>query len=118
MLPYLLSEGVRSGRITLERLTEITAAVPARFFGADDRKGRLAPGLDADMAVLDPHEAWTVRADDLHNLNRYTPLEGRQLVGRVRSTWVRGERVFARGDAATAFGAAGFGRWVRRREAA
>jgi dihydroorotase (multifunctional complex type) len=48
-LPYLYSEGVRRGRITLERLTELTASAPARFFGIESRKGRLEAGFEADL---------------------------------------------------------------------
>ena len=114
-LPYLLSEGVATGRITLERLTEITAAAPARFFGVEQRKGRIAPGLDADLVVIDEGESWTVRADGLHNLNRYSPFDGRSFQGRVRATYVRGEPVYVRADdGSETFGAAGFGRRVRR----
>lgn len=115
MLPYLYSEGVRKGRITVQRLTEVTAAAPARFFGMEGRKGRLAPGLDADFAVLDEDETWTVRAEGLHNLNRYTPLAGRELTGRVRATFVRGECVYERAaDGSETFGRPGHGRRVCR----
>lgn len=114
-LPYLHSEGVRKGRLNLERLTEITSSAPARFFGIAGRKGRIAPGFDADFAVLDENMRWTVRAEDLHNLNRYTPLEGYELTGRVRATIVRGQRVYTREpDGSESFGEAGYGRWVRR----
>jgi len=115
MLPYLYSEGVRKGRITLERLAEVTASAPARLFGIDGRKGRIAPGFDADFVVLDEDERWTVRAAELHNLNRYTPLEGRELTGRVRATYVRGRQAYRReADGAETFGAPGSGEWVRR----
>ncbi|TFG65244.1 MAG: dihydropyrimidinase, partial [Gemmatimonadales bacterium] len=114
-LAYLYSEGVRAGRITLERLTEITASEPAKFFGVERRKGRIAPGLDADLTVLDDNEMWTVRAANLHNLNRYSPFEGHRFTGRVRATYVRGEPVFVRGDdGSESFSAEGFGRRVRR----
>ena len=120
MLPYLYSEGVRRGRVTLERMVELVCGAPARFFGVGDRKGALEAGRDADLVVLDEHEEWTVRADGLHSLNRYTPLEGRRLTGRVRSVYVRGERVFDRdvgdgdgGDRET-FGESGYGRFVQR----
>lgn len=115
MLPYLYSAGVRTGRITLERLVEVTAEAPARFAGIDRTKGRLAPGYDADFAVLDEHAAWTVRAAELHNLNRYTPLEGSTLTGRVRSVYLRGRCVFRRNaDGTEFFAPPGTGRWVRR----
>lgn len=115
LLPFLLSEGVAKGRITLERLVEVTAAAPARFFGVASRKGAIAPGLDADLAVVDEEERWTVTAEALHNLNRYTPFEGHVFTGRVRETFVRGTRVYARADdGRETFGPAGTGRFVRR----
>ena len=115
LLPYLYSEGVVAGRITLQRLTELLCSEPARFFGVDHRKGRLRPGCDADFVVFDEGARWTVKADALHNLNRYTPLEDFELTGRVRATYVRGQSVFERRPEGTEFFApAGTGEWVRR----
>ena len=99
LLPTLYSEGVSKGRISLERLVELTSGAPADFFGVAHRKGRLAPGFDADFTVIDEGATWTVRSEDLHNKNRYTPLEGLSLRGRVVQTWVRGTCVFRRGGA-------------------
>ncbi len=115
MLPYLYSEGVGKERITLERLVEITAAAPARFFGIERRKGSLARGFDADFVVFDREQSWTVRAGDLHNMNRYTPHEGQTFTGRVRSLYLRGERVFHRDRyGGESFSLPGTGQWVRR----
>ena len=114
LLPYLHSEGVCRGRISLERMVEVTASEPARFFGIEHRKGALKPGLDADFVVLDDRETWTVRANGLHNLNRYTPLEGRKLTGRVRATYLRGKCVYhRRSDGSELFAPAGYGAFVR-----
>jgi allantoinase len=115
LLSYLYSEGVAAGRITLQRMTELLSAEPARFFGIDHRKGWLRPGCDADFVVFDEAARWTVRANDLHSLNRYTPLDGFELNGRVRATFVRGQSVFERRPEGTEFfAAAGTGKWVRR----
>ena len=115
LLPYLYSEGYRKGRISLGRMLEVVCSAPAAFFGIESRKGRLAPGHDADLAVIDEDDSWTVRAADMHNLNRYTPLEGKTLSGRVTSTFVRGTRVFGPGpDGSRSFGPAGTGRRVKR----
>jgi dihydroorotase-like cyclic amidohydrolase len=115
LLPYLYSEGVRKGRIDLQRLTEITASAPARFFGIDGRKGTIAPGYDADFAGLDEDAVWTVRAEALHNLNRYTPMDGRALTGRIRATIVRGTIVYRQDPEGTeTWGKPGHGEWVRR----
>jgi dihydroorotase-like cyclic amidohydrolase len=115
LLPYMYSEGYRRGRITLQRLVELLSEAPAEFFGIHRRKGTLAAGFDADLAVIDENAEWTVDADGMHNLNRYTPLEGRRLTGRVTSTFVRGTRVFERDPSGVeTLGQAGFGRRVRR----
>jgi len=117
LLPYLYSEGVCAGRITLERLVELTASGPAELFGVSRRKGRLEPGYDADFVVFDESETWKVHADRLHNLNRYTPFQGHLLTGRVHATYVHGQCAFRRAsDGAELFGPAGMGRWVRREE--
>ena len=115
LLPYLFSEGVVAGRITLQRLTELLCSEPARFFGVDHRKGRLRAGGDADFVVFDEGARWTVKADILHNLNRYTPFEDFDLTGRVRATYVRGQCAFERRPEGTEFFApAGTGQWIRR----
>ncbi len=117
LLPTLYCEGVRKGRITLERLVEIAATEPAAFFGLTHRKGRMVAGCDADLAVVDEGQTLTVRADALHNKNRYTPLEGRVLSGRIVETWVRGRRVYERGgDGVEAFLPLPAGRFIRRGE--
>jgi allantoinase len=115
LLPYLYSEGYRRGRITLDRLVDLVSAAPASFFGVGSRKGSLAAGFDADLSVIDEDGSWAVKAAETHNLNRYTPLEGKTLAGRVTATFVRGTRVFSRGvDGEESFGPAGYGRRVKR----
>ena len=115
LLPTLYSKGVRQGRITLERLVEITAAAPARFFGVSHRKGALKAGHDADLVVLDEDADTRVAASGLHNKNRYTPLEGTVFEGRVRECWVRGRKVFWRNEFGTEhFAPRPAGRWIRR----
>jgi len=96
MLSYVLSEGVAKGRITLERAIELCCEGPARIHGISSRKGALEVGMDADFVVVDPEERWTVRADELFTRQKYTPMEGMELTGRVLRTFVRGHEVFDR----------------------
>ncbi|MFJ2510407.1 allantoinase AllB [Streptomyces griseoviridis] len=63
-----------------------------------DRKGAIAPGRDADFAVLAPDETFTVDPAALQHRNRVTAYAGKTLHGVVRSTWLRGERVVAGGE--------------------
>jgi allantoinase len=111
LLPFLLTAAVRDRRLTLERLVRLTSYAPATVLGLSHRKGRLAPGLDADFTVVDEHHGWTVHAHALHGLQRTTPLEGRSLVGRVHATYLRGRCVFRRDpDGTETIGSSGVGR--------
>ncbi len=116
LLPYLYSEGVNRGCVTLGRLVEITSEAPAKFLGIDDRKGSLAPGYDADFVVMDRRESWVVHGEGLHNLNRYTPLQGRLLTGRITMVYLRGACIYKRDDKGREFfGSKGTGRFVGRK---
>ena len=78
---------------------------PARLAGLADRKGRIAPGYDADLVVWDPDAEWTVEPDRLQQRHKLTPYAGRNLRGRVQTTFVRGTPVWDAGRLVTA----GFG---------
>ena len=67
---------------------------PAILAGLGDRKGRIAPGLDADFVVWDPHAEWTVDASVLQQRHKLTPYAGRAMRGRVAATFLRGERIW------------------------
>ncbi|WP_255307948.1 allantoinase AllB [Streptomyces marincola] len=74
-----------------------TAAGPARLAGLPD-KGAIAPGRDADIAVLDPEAEFTVDPAALHHRNPVTAYAGRTLRGVVRATWLRGRRIAEHGN--------------------
>lgn len=80
------------------RVAEWMSAAPARLAGLAGRKGALAPGFDADFAVFDPDVEWIATPGDLHFRHRLTPYLGATLRGRVRETWLRGERIFCNGQ--------------------
>jgi dihydropyrimidinase len=62
-LPLLFSEGVRSGRITLNQFVALTATNPAKLYGLNPRKGTIAIGSDADIAIWDPDKQSRSRID-------------------------------------------------------
>ncbi len=110
LLAVVWSEGVAKGRLTPERAVDLLSTSPARLFGLA-RKGALEPGRDADIVLFDPTARRTLRAADLHHTSDYTPYEGFDLAGAVRSVWVRGAAVIRDG----AFvGRRGHGRFVER----
>src|SRR5437868_1254643 len=77
----LFSEGVGKGRIDLNRFVALTATNHAKLYGLYPRKGTIAVGSDADIAIWDPRKQVTVRAADIHDNVGYTPYEGMQLTG-------------------------------------
>jgi allantoinase len=78
------------------RLGAWLAEAPARLAGLAGRKGRLAPGHDADFVLWDPDASFAVRPEALHHRHRLTPWAGRELGGVVRETWLRGRLVYHR----------------------
>ncbi|MCA1648062.1 MAG: amidohydrolase family protein, partial [Chloroflexi bacterium] len=94
LLPMLYSEGVRRGRISLQRLVEVTSSNAARLFGLYPRKGVLAVGSDADVVVLDPHLERTVTGSMLQSNADYSVYDGWHVTGWPVLTVRRGEIVF------------------------
>jgi dihydropyrimidinase len=111
LLAIVYDAGVAAGRIPAERRVDLLSTTPARLFGLR-RKGAIEVGRDADLVLFDPAARRTIRAADLHHSSDYTPYEGREVRGAVRSTLVRGAFV-VRDGAFT--GTRGFGRFVERR---
>lgn len=108
IFPYMYSAGLRSGRLTLGRFLEVTAATAARRYGLDDRKGRIEVGLDADFAFIDPTATITIRGADSPSLGKITPFEGMNLHGRVHATMVGGTFVFREGKVLSSGGTGKF----------
>src|SRR3546814_6604330 len=81
-----------AGRVTLERVFDLTAAGAVRLFGRT-AKGRIAPGFDADFSVVDLKSRWTVENAWLQSKCGWSPFEGTTLTGRPVGTIIRGRRV-------------------------
>jgi dihydropyrimidinase len=92
-MPFLFSEGVLKGRIDLQTFVAITATNPAKLFGLHPRKGSIACGMDADLAIWDPTLSRTVTNAGLHHAVDHTPYEGMTLTGWPITTLVRGQVV-------------------------
>lgn len=93
-LPMLFSEGVRKGRLSLNHFVAITATNAAKIYGLYPRKGTIAVGADADIAIWDPDLDVTISVDMLHDNVDYTPYEGQQITGWPVLTLSRGEVVW------------------------
>lgn len=112
LLPVLLSEGHHKRKLPLGRIAELTAQAPAAAMGLSHRKGRIAIGLDADLAVVDVESEYAPHHDRLHSSAGYSIYEGVPLLGRVRHTLVGGRFVLR--DYELTANAVGTGRFIAR----
>lgn len=110
LLPLLISEGYHKRGLPLERIAAITSTVPAAVFGLKN-KGCIAEGYDADFAVCDLEDEFTVEASRLNSASDYSIYEGMKLKGRPIMTICRGNVVMEHGEITAQ---AGTGRYVRR----
>ena len=110
-LPMLYSEGVRTGRISVERFVELVATNPARLFGLYPRKGTVAIGSDADLLVWDSELMRTIDASSFRSRADYSVYEGREVQGWPVVTISRGEILLEDGEITAERGR---GRWLRR----
>jgi dihydropyrimidinase len=110
-LPILFSEGVGQGRITLNQFVALTSTNHARTYGLYPKKGTIAVGADADIAIWDPEREVTITQALMHGGTDYTPYEGIKVRGWPVSTLVRGQFVVRDG---TLVGREGAGQYVAR----
>ena len=84
---------VHDGQLSLVRLFECAALNPARILGLPG--GRLTPGAPADLVLFDPDAPFVLDRETLRSRSKNTPFDRTRMQGRVRGTWVAGERIFA-----------------------
>jgi dihydropyrimidinase len=110
-LPVLHESGVNGGRLDFCRFVQLTASEPARLFGLAGRKGSIAPGHDADIAVWDMTATSTLTAAGTHSNVDYTLYEGMVVRGVPVKVYRRGELIV---DGDRFLGDAGTGHYLRR----
>lgn len=97
MYPVLLSEGFHKRGLPLERIVDLAAGEPARRFGLAPRKGAIAIGADADLAIVDPEREVAIAPELLLSAQPYTPFTGLRVRGWVTQTVLGGRVVYADG---------------------
>ena len=91
LLPVMLNH-VHAGRLSLQRLVDLTSAGPARIFGLEG-KGRIAVGFDADFSIVDLKARRRIRNDWIASVSGWSPYDGMPVVGWPIHTIVHGHCV-------------------------
>src|SRR5918911_4660198 len=96
-LPVMWTEAAARG-YTIERLVQWLADAPARLVGLDGRKGSIRVGSDADLLIFRPEATFKVEPAMLHHRHKLTPYAGCVLRGVVEATYLRGMKIYERGE--------------------
>ena len=97
LMPVLYSEGVRTGRLSLQRFVEVTSTNAAKLFGLFPRKGTITVGSDADVVIWDPDRVRTVKGAEGQSNAGYSLHEERVVIGWPATTISRGEIIYDKG---------------------
>jgi dihydropyrimidinase len=110
-LPLLFDAMVSKGKLGLMKFVDITATEPAKIYNLHPRKGSIAIGADADIAIWDPKRKVTISDAMMHDQTGYTPFTGRTVTGWPETVVRRGDVIVADGKREAA---AGSGRFLPR----
>jgi dihydropyrimidinase len=92
-MPLMFSEGVGKGRLDIHQFVALTCTNPAKLYGVHPKKGTIAVGSDADVAIWDTEKEVTITQSILHDAMDYTPYEGMKVKGWPVMTFSRGKLV-------------------------
>jgi dihydroorotase len=108
-LALVLDRCLRFGQPSLMRLVSVMSTRPAEIVQIADRKGAIALGRDADLAIVDPNQDWTVRNAELASRPGWSPFDGWTFKGKLMTTLLRGEVMY---DDGVDFAAPGSGEFL------
>ena len=111
-LSLLYTEGVCTGRISLNHFVDLVATSPARLFGLYPQKGTIAPGSDADLVIFDPTVETLISAVTHHSCADYSLYEGMRVKGMPETVIFRGNVIVQNGKFT---GTAGEGQFLKRK---
>lgn len=93
----LLLDAALDGKMSLERAVEMMTTAPADLVKLKN-KGRIVPGADADITLVDLNANWTIDNDDVLSRCGWTPYHGRQVKPKVLRTLLRGQDIYRDGQ--------------------
>ncbi len=110
-LELLFSEGVKKGRISLNKFVEVTSTYAAKIFGMFPKKGTIACGTDADIVIFDPDEKHTISVKNHHHNCDYSGYEGWEVTGKCKTVLLRGRVAIDNNDIIIN---KGYGQFIKR----
>ncbi len=90
-MEFMYSEGVRKGKISLNKFVEVCSTNAAKIFGMYPKKGTIAVGADADVVVFDPDKKHVISVDNHHMNCDYSAYEGWEVTGKTETVLLRGK---------------------------
>lgn len=110
-MELLFSEGVKKGKISLNKFVEVTSTNVAKIFGMYPQKGTIAVGSDADIVIFDPNEKHLISVNTHHMNCDYSGYEGWEITGKCKTVILRGKVVV---DDNKLLVKKGFGKFIKR----
>jgi len=114
LMPIVYTHGVKKGRFGLEDMVRMLSTNPAQVMGLAPKKGAIAVGADADLAIIHPDKTLKVDPDSMETNADWSPYNGWELAGFSRTTLSRGETIV---DDYKVTGKEGRGQWISRSSA-
>ncbi len=112
-MELLFSEGVQTGRITLNKFVEVSSTNAAKIFGMFPQKGTIGIGSDADLVIFNPNQEHVISADTHHMNTDYSAYEGWTVKGKVKAVLLRGKVVI---DNNVCLVGKGNGKFIKRKK--
>ena len=110
-MELMYTEGVRKGKISLNKFVELTSTNAAKIFGMYPQKGTIAIGADADLVIFDPEKEHIISASSHHMNTDYSGYEGWNLKGKTETVILRGKVVI---EGEKCLVEKGYGKFVKR----
>ena len=107
-MPLLFDAMVSKGRLGVSKFVELTSTAPARVYNLAPKKGAIAIGADADIAIWDPDRQVTISDQQVHDKTAYTPYAGKTIKGWPTTVLRRGEIIVQAGKLAASAGSGKF----------
>ena len=89
-MELIFSEGVKKGKISLNKMVDISSTSSAKIFGMFPKKGTIAVGSDADIVIFDTEKKHVLSATTHHHHCDYSAYEGHEVTGKAETVILRG----------------------------